>query len=182
MFSTCCLLSAQPDLSHLFLAYFFRIIPSPATHSGQIRTFFRTAFSSFHSETKVFCQRLKPYRNHKSPYPPDSVITKILLRYPGQTLLYPLCPTSLYIKYFRESLCQPSSCIRCNCVINYNTTVDFVKGFSKEFHFSPVVIECTVFSFNCALHNNIRISVFSAFYTEKMLHCCYIAHSLYCFV
>lgn len=132
MFSTCCLLSAQPDLSHLFLAYFFRIIPSPATLPDQIRNFFRTVFSPFHSETKVFRQRLEPYRNHESLYTPDSVITKILLRYPGQTLLYPLCPTSLYIKYFRESLCQPSSCIRCNCVINYNTTVAFVKGFSKR--------------------------------------------------
>jgi len=57
-----------------------------------------------------------------------------------------------------------------------------LKDFQKEIRFSPVVIECTAFSFNCVLHNNMRISVFTAFYTEKTLHCCYIAHSLYCFV
>lgn len=135
MFSICCLLSAQPDLWHLFLLIFsgsFQVRPHFPTRS---EGGFRTVFSPFHSETKVFCQHLKPYRNHKSPYTPDSVITKILLWHPGQTSLYPLCPTSLYIKYFRESLCQPSSCIRCNCVINYNTTVDFVKGFSKRISF-----------------------------------------------
>ena len=137
----------SPIYRTFFLLLFsgsFQVRPHFPTRSKGV---FRTAFSPFHSETKVFCQRLKPYRNHKSPYPPDSVITKILLRYPGQTLLYPLCPTSLYIKYFRESLCQPSSCIRCNCVINYNTTVAFVKGFSKRNPFFSGCYRMHSFSF-----------------------------------